>query len=186
MSSVLRKPTRVTFEEYIAFEETATVRHELIDGTLFAMVGGSDAHELITGRLFLRIAGHLADRCQVFQSGMRLKVEHAHDSDGYYPDILVSCDPADRERMFRRSPILLIEVLSPSTERPDRGEKKLNYLQIPSLQEYLLVAQDKPNVEIMRRRTSWAVEELYPDDTLNMESVGLSLSLSDIYNTIRF
>ena len=186
MSSALRKPTRMTFDEYLAFEETATIRHELIDGMLFAMSGGTDAHSLICTNLTLAIAGPLLGKCQVFQAGMKLKVEHAHESDGYYPDIMVSCDPTDRERMFRKAPLLLIEVLSPSTERLDRGEKKLNYLQIPSLQEYVLVAQDKPKVEIMRRRTSWTVEELYPGDTLTLESMDLALPLSDIYRTIVF
>jgi Uma2 family endonuclease len=186
MNSALRKPTRMTFDEYLAFEDTATVRHELIDGMLFAMSGGTDAHELITGNLFANIRTPLLGKCQVFQAGMKLKVEHARESDGYYPDIIVSCDPADRDRMFRKAPLLLIEVLSPSTERLDRGEKKLNYLQIPSLQEYVLVAQDKPKVEIMRRRTSWTVEELYPGETLTLESVALSLPLADIYRTITF
>jgi Uma2 family endonuclease len=184
--TALRKPQRMTFDDYLAFEDATTTRHELIDGMVFAMSGGTDAHEIVTGNLFAEIRGPLLGKCQVFQAGMKLKVEHARDSDGYYPDILVSCDPADRNRLFRQSPLLLIEILSPSTERLDRGEKKLNYLQIPSLQEYVLVAQDKPKVEIMRRRTSWVVEELYPGDTLTLESVGLTLPLATIYQTITF
>jgi Uma2 family endonuclease len=184
--TALRKPQRMTFDEYLSFEDSTQTRHELIDGMVFAMSGATDAHNLISGDLFLMIAGPLLGKCQVFQHGMKLKVEHARDSDGYYPDILVSCDPTDRNRLFRQAPLLLIEVLSPSTERLDRGEKKLNYLQIPSLQEYVLVAQDKPKVEIMRRRTSWVVEELYPGDTLALESVGLTLPLADIYRTITF
>jgi Uma2 family endonuclease len=184
--TAVRKPERMTFDDYLAFEETATTRHELIDGMLFAMSGGTDAHQLIAGDLFLLIAGPLRGKCQVFQSGMKLKVEHARESDGYYPDIMVSCDLSDRDRMFRKAPLLLVEVLSPSTERLDRGEKKLNYLQIPSLQEYVLVAQDKPKVEMMRRRTSWTVEELYPGETLTLESIGLTLPLADIYRTITF
>ncbi len=186
MNSPLKKPSRVTFDEYLAFEETSTIRHELIDGTLFAMSGGTDAHNLICTNLLLLVAGPLLGKCQVFQAGMKLKVEHARDNDGYYPDIMVSCDPADRDKLFRRAPLLLMEVLSQSTERLDRGEKKLNYLQIPSLREYVLVAQDKPKVEIMRRETSWAVEELYSADTLDLKSVGLSLPLSEIYRTIVF
>lgn len=186
MTSALRKPQRMTFDDYLAFEDATLTRHELIDGMVFAMSGATDAHELVTGNLFLQIAGSLLGKCQVFQAGMKLKVEHARDSDGYYPDILVSCDPADHNRLFRKAPLLLIEVLSPSTERLDRGEKKLNYLQIPCLQEYVLVAQDKPKVEIMRRSTSWAVEELYPGDTLELDSVGLKIPLSTIYQTITF
>ena len=186
MSTALRKSGRVTFEEYLAFEETAEVRHELVDGVLFAMSGGTDAHNLITGNLFLDIAGPLRGKCQVFQGQMKLKVAHQVSGDGYYPDIMVSCSPGDRERLFRKEPVLLIEVLSDSTERIDRGEKRINYLQIPSLQEYVLVAQDAPRLEVMRRRNAWSVEHLFMDDTLVLESVGLSLPVQNIYQQIRF
>jgi Uma2 family endonuclease len=141
MSIALRQPRRVSFDEWLAFEETTELRHELINGALFAMSGASDSHNIIVGNLFLQIAGPLMGRCQTFQGMMKLKVDHSIDSDGYYPDILVSCAPTDRERLFRREPVLLIEVLSPSTERTDRGEKLLNYLQITSLIEYLIVSQ---------------------------------------------
>jgi Uma2 family endonuclease len=186
MSAALRKSTRVSFEDYLAFEDSATERHELIDGMIFAMAGGTDVHHLIAGNLFLHIAGPLLGRCQVFQGGMKLRVDHQSDSDGYYPDIMVSCSPADRERLFRKEPTLLIEVMSPSTARLDRGEKKLNYLQIPSLLEYVLVAQDIPKVEVMRRSNAWITQELFPGDTLELDSVGLKIPLASIYQTISF
>jgi Uma2 family endonuclease len=186
MVSVARKPSRISFDDYLAMEETTPVRHELIDGVLFAMAGGSDAHHLICTNLTLLIGGPLLGKCQTFQGGMKLRVDHLADSDGYYPDLMVSSAATDREKLFRREPILLIEVLSPSTARLDRGEKRLNYLQIPSLIEYVLVAQDIPKVEIMRRREAWATQELYPGDTLELESVGLKIPLAAIYQTITF
>jgi Uma2 family endonuclease len=82
--------------------------------------------------------------------------------------------------------VLLIEVTSPSTARLDRGEKRLNYLQIPSLLEYVLVAQEIPKVEIMRRSEAWVTRELFPGDALELDSVGLKLPLADIYQTITF
>jgi Uma2 family endonuclease len=184
--SALRKPGRVTFDEYLAFEETCEARHELVGGVLFAMSGGTDRHNIITGNLFLHIAGPLIGKCQVFQGQMKLKVEHQTDGDGYYPDILASCTETDRERLYRREPVLLIEVLSDSTERYDRGDKMLNYLQIPSLQEYVLVAQDVPHVEIMRRRQAWKPDYLFMNDTLVLESVGLNIPVSAIYQTLTF
>ena len=186
MSTALRRPQRVTFDEYLAFEETSTVRHELINGVIFAMSGGSDSHNIITGNLFLQIAGPLLGKCQTFQGQMKLKVDHQTDGDGYYPDIMVSCAPTDRERYFRKEPVLLIEVLSPSTEALDRGGKFGNYAQIPSLQEYVLVAQDVPQVEVMRRRNAWRPEFLFMDDTLVLESVGLSVPVTTIYQTLTF
>ncbi len=186
MSVALRKPNRVTFDEYLVFEETSETRHELINGVLFAMSGGTDRHNLITGNLFLQIAGPLLGKCQTFQGQMKLKLDHATDVDGYYPDIMVSCAPTDRERLYRKEPVLLIEAPSPSTEALDRGGKFGNYVQIPSVQEYLLVAQDVPQVEIMRRRNAWRPEFLFMDDTLVLESVGLSIPLTAIYQTIDF
>lgn len=186
MSVAVRRPARVTFDEYLAFEEASEARHELINGALFAMSGGTDRHNLITGNLFLRIAGPLLGKCQTFQGQMKLRVNHAAGGDGYYPDIMVSCAPTDRERLYRQEPVLLIEVLSPSTERADRGDKLVNYLQIPSLQEYVLVAQDVPQVELMRRRQAWNPEFLFMPDTLVLESVGLTVPVTSIYQTLTF
>ena len=186
MSAALQKSSRMTFDEYLAFEETSTVRHELIGGVLFAMTGGTDTHNLIAGNLFLHIAGPLIGKCQTFQGQMKLRVTHLPDSDGYYPDIMVTCSPTDRDKLYRSQPVLLIEVLSPTTARFDRGEKRLNYLQIPSLLEYVLVSQDVPRAEIMRRRNAWATEDLDMNDTLVLESVGLTIPVSAIYQTITF
>jgi Uma2 family endonuclease len=186
MSSALRKSARMNFDEYLAFEEAATTRHELIDGVLFAMSGGTDVHHLICTNLTVLIGGPLIGKCQVFQGGMKLRVDHRSDGDGYYPDIMVSCSQTDRERLYRKEPVLLIEVTSPSTARLDRGEKRLNYLQIPSLLEYVLVAQEIPKVEIMRRSEAWVTRELFPGDALELDSVGLKLPLADIYQTITF
>ena len=186
MSVALRKDAKMTFDEFLAFEETSTVRHELINGVMFAMSGGTDRHNIINGNLFLKIAGPLLGSCQTFQGQMKLKVAHQVDGDGYYPDLMVSGSPTDRERLYRQEPVLLIEVLSPSTERGDRGEKFLNYTQVPSLREYVLVAQDVPRVEVFRRRLAWQTEFLFMKDTLILESVGLSIPVLDIYQTLSF
>lgn len=186
MNGALRKSGRMTFDAYLAFEDTTETRHELMDGIVYAMSGASDVHNLICGNLFLLIGGPMLGKCQVFQSGVKLKVYHARDSDGYYPDVMVSCAPTDRDCLYRQEPVLLVEVMLPSTARVDRGEKRLNYLQIPSLVEYVLVAQDIPKVEVMRRRTSWSTEEFYPGETLTLDSVGLTLAMDDIYRTISF
>lgn len=152
MNVALRQPRRVTFDEWLAFEETSEQRHDLVNGVIFAMSDSSDRHNLICGNLFLLVAGPLLGKCQTFSGMMKLEAEHQADGDSYYPDLMVSCSPTDRERLFRKKPVLLIEVLSPSTEAVDRGTKYNSYIQIPSLQEYVLIAQDVPQIEIMRRR----------------------------------
>ncbi len=186
MSIPLRKPSRVTFDEYLEFEEAAAIRHELIEGVIFAMSGGSDAHNIICTNLTHEIGGPLRGKCQTFQGQIKLEVEHHDDGDGYYPDLLVTCAPTDRERLFGKKPVLLVEVLSPSTEGLDRGGKFANYIRIPSLQEYVLVAQDVPQIEIMRRRKAWQPDFLFMGDTVELESVGLSIPVAAIYQTLTF
>ena len=186
MSSAIRKSNRMSFDDFLVFDEAATTRHELIGGTVFAMSGGTDTHNLICTNLTLLIAAPLKGRCQTFQGQMKLRVDHVSDSDSYYPDIMVTCAPTDRDKLFRREPILLIEVLSPSTARLDRGEKRLNYMQVPSLLDYVLVSQDVPVVEVMRRRTGWVTEDFHLPDTVSLESVSLTLRVADIYDGISF
>jgi Uma2 family endonuclease len=184
--SALQKPHRVTFDEYVAFEETSEARHELINGVVFAMSGSPDTHNLICTNLVLLIAGPLKGRCQTFQGMMKLRVAHQSDSDGYYPDIMVACQPNDRERLFRSEPTLLIEVLSPSTERVDRGEKLLNYLNIPSLQTYVIISQAVPQVEVISREEAWKPQYLFLRDTLVLTRLGLNIPVTSIYDTISF
>jgi Uma2 family endonuclease len=101
----------------------------------------------------------------------------------YYPDLSVTCDPNDRERYFKERPKLLVEVLSPSTERIDRNEKLINYRQLPSLEEYLLVSQTAPWVGVYRRDVSghWASETVQTQGHLTLESVGLTMTLAEVY-----
>lgn len=186
MNIALRQPRRVSFKEYLAFEETSEVRHELIEGVIFAMSGGSDAHNIICTNLTIEIGAPLRGKCQTFQGQMKLKVEHQYDGDGYYPDLMVTCSSTDRERLYRKEPVLLVEVLSPSSESLDRGGKFANYTSIPSLQEYVLVAQDVPQIEIMRRRNAWKPDFIFMSDTLVLESVGLSIPVANIYQTLAF
>ncbi|HRD74813.1 MAG TPA: Uma2 family endonuclease [Hyphomicrobiaceae bacterium] len=204
--SAIRELKRSTVEDYLAVDAASPIGHEFRDSVIYARGGATNDHGRLAGNLFAATHGVLPPRCDVFMGDMRLKLralsddayyypdvlatcsdlDRARDSDVYYPGIMVSCAASDRDRMFRREPILLIEVLSPSTGRLDRSEKRLKYLQIPTLQEFVLVAHDRPMVEILRRRTSWLVEEHFPGDTLTLESVGISLPLAEIYRTNTF
>jgi Uma2 family endonuclease len=186
LSEALRKPRRVTPEEYLAFENESELRHEYVDGVLYAMVGGTDRHNLIAGNLFNALFNHLPDRCQVFEQTMRLRMLIERAQRFYYPDILVSCSELDRAELYREQPILLAEVLSPSTERADRTDKFSAYVTVDTLQEYVLVAQDVPQVEVFRRRNAWQVETFFATDTIALESVELTFPVSQIYRRIRF
>lgn len=104
----------------------------------------------------------------------------------YYPDVMVTCDPRDTDRYFSRFPKVLIEVLSPETERTDRREKFLSYTQIETLEEYVLVAQDKMEVTVFRRANKWQPEIANkPDLQLRLPSLDFALPLSAVYEGVK-
>jgi Uma2 family endonuclease len=172
--------------EYFAFEESTPLKHEYVDGFVYAMAGATDRHNLIAQNLVIALRSLRPAGCQVFISDMKLKVRLMAAEIYYYPDVLVSCAATDRNPLFREQPVLLIEVASPSTERIDRGEKLNAYRQIPSLAEYVIIAQDQPQIEVYRRRTGWVREVLEPDQVLTLECVGLTLPTSEVYTDVGF
>ena len=179
------RQTTISVDDYLAGELQAEQRHEYIDGQVYAMTGASDRHGLIANALAFALTPAARRKgCQLFTSDMKLRLEIGGKTCFYYPDLLLSCDPQDREPYFRRSPCLIVEVLSESTARIDRREKLLAYQTIPSLQSYLLIEQERRHVELYRRGTGWQAEH-YGDsalpNTLPIECLGTSLSLDDIY-----
>lgn len=177
----------LTVEEYFKFEQDAEIRHEYVAGQIFAMAGASEEHNLIVGNIFALLRPHLrGSPCRTFVSDMKVKVKLQTADIFYYPDLLVTCDRNDNERYFKTSPNLIVEVLSDSTTTTDRREKRINYQTLESLQEYVLVSQDTIRVEIYRRddNGNWTVETLDQDDNLQLNSVGLSLTMADIYEDV--
>src|SRR5437660_9009490 len=147
MSRLKVKPY-LSVAEYLAGERDSDVRHEYVDGQVYAMAGASDRHNRIALNIASRLNEHLVnDECEAFVSDMKIKVEEALY---YYPDVVVTCDPPGGDAYFRTQPRLIVEVTSPSTERVDRYEKLHAYRRIESLQEYVLVSQDAPLIEVHR------------------------------------
>ncbi|MEA5514532.1 Uma2 family endonuclease [Nodularia sp. UHCC 0506] len=177
----------LTVAEYLEAEKSSDIRHEYIAGQIFAMAGASEEHNLISGNIYNLLRSHLrGSSCRAFMSDMKVKVKVQNAEILYYPDILVTCDPEDKERYFKTHPSLIIEVLSDSTETTDKREKRLNYQMLDSLQEYVLVYQNQIKVEVYRREISgnWSMEILDKDDKLRLDSVGLNLTMADIYEDI--
>lgn len=171
----------ITVEEYLDGEQRSEIRHEYIDGLVYAMGGASDRHGLIVNALAYALTPAARQRqCQLFTSDMKVRLNIADKPIFYYPDLLLSCDPADREAYFRARPCLIVEVLSETTERIDRREKLLAYQTLPSLQEYLLVARDAKRVEIHRRSQNW-LPEYHADGALRLDCLDTELKLDDIY-----
>ncbi len=178
----------VSPEDYLRLENDRAddgTRCEYNNGQIYAMAGASRNHNLLSGALFVRLYTHLSNtRCQVFQSDMKVAIETLGDMRFYYPDVQVSCED-ETDTYANKSPCLIIEVLSVSTVQKDRSEKLSGYRLIPALQEYVLCSQDSPYVEIYRRRNEWKLEYFTTGQVVRLESVGLDLSVDELYHFLK-
>lgn len=178
------KPHLITPEQYLALEEQSPEKNEFVAGEVHAMAGTTVRHNRINLRLASRLMSHLAGHpCEVFMAD--IKVHAARTNAFYYPDVVVRCNAEALvgETRVIADPTLIIEVLSPSTEAIDRREKLSAYRQIPSLQEYVLVAQDERSVEIYRRQgdIGWMYLAFTANEVASLTSIKLDLPLADIY-----
>ncbi len=180
----------LTPEAYLVLEREATIRSEYFNGQVYAMAGASRAHNLIAGNILSGLHAQLRTRtCQVYANDMRVKI---FPTELYtYPDVVVVCDEPrfeDAELDTLLNPTVLIEVLSPTTEAYDRGEKFAQYRQVASLSEYILVAQNCVRVEhYLRQGTQWLLTAFgKQDDVLNFVSIGCELSLREVYAKVEF
>ncbi len=179
----------ITPEEYLERERHAETKSEYLRGEVFAMAGGSSNHALLTVNLASELRQQLRKRpCRVFSSDLRLCV---NESGLYtYPDVMVICGDLafpDNRQDTVTNPLLIVEVLSDSTKNYDRGQKFQYYRSLPSLMEYLTVAQDEVHVEQYARQTSgqWLLTEYSdPGATVNLPSLQIELRTSDIYEKI--
>ena len=170
-------------EEYLAWEAEQEGKHEFLAGEIFAMVGASDRHVTISLNLAAAIRNQLrGGHCRVYVADMKLRVDAVNA--WFYPDVMVTCDPADHQRdMDKASPVLIIEVLSPSTEAFDRGGKFAAYRTLPSLSEYLLIDPDSGRLELYRRNTEnqWVLHAPEGDTPLELSSIELSLDRATVF-----
>lgn len=178
------QPRRYTPKEYFALEARSEVRHEYFEGEVFAMAGASVTHNLIKGNFIAGLRPGVRQRgCRYVDENVRLAV--SEEVFYTYPDVMVSCDPADRHESYTwRQPVLIAEVLSPSTSEYDRTTKFENYQKIPSLRHYLLISQSAWIVEWFRRDEAgqWIYTLLTgPDSTLKIPDLGLVLPLRELY-----
>lgn len=183
---IAAKPEPVRVEDYLRDEQLTDTRHEYLGGQVVAMGGASDRHGLIAGELFALLKPSARRKgCQVFIADMKVRIDHDGASYFYYPDVLLSCDAADRESAYyRRSPCFIAEVLSPTTERIDSREKLLAYRLLPSLREYLLLRQDRMQADFYQRRDDgqWQHQCLVnPDELLVLACVQEQIALRDVY-----
>lgn len=184
MTQLVRQ--RFTFAEYVQLDEDTGYKHEYLDGMVWAMAGGSPDHAAVAGNILTLFNNALRSRrCRAFTSDLRVRIEAT--GLGTYPDVSVVCDeleldPEDPKRHTVLNPCVLVEVLSPSTEEYDRGEKLDHYKKIPSLNEVLLVAHDSQHVELWRRQDGdWVRHDVDAPESVHLESLGCELPLEEIY-----
>lgn len=180
-------PDPLTVDEFLTIPWPEGLRHELHDGHVVAMVPPMRAHSTLVINLAVAIRPHLARSCDVLTEAGVLSPARARSY--YQVDLLVTCEPPEPRQRTIHAPILLVEVLSPSTQAIDRNRKLPDYRQLASVQEVVLVDSEAMHVELYRRfdGTRWLSEILRdPTDVLHLDSVGLDLALADLYRRVVF
>jgi Uma2 family endonuclease len=178
-------------DQYLKIERAAEFRHEYFQGKMYAMSGTSYRHVVIKGNFTFHLRLGLNQRpCTVANNDLRLRI--SVDGLYTYPDVVVICgEPkfADNQKDTLLNPVLIIEVLSPSTEAYDRGFKSAQYRALESLQEYALVSQTEPRVEVFHRQAggTWLLTEFIGlEAECNLKSVDCAIALSDVYTKVSF
>ncbi len=184
MPRVAEQTKIVTVTEYLEFEETATDKHEFVDGQIFAMAGASNAHNRISLRLAALLLEAETGHCRTFSSDMRLQIGEIY----YYPDVMVTCSEIDLGKNSQTRPCAIIEVLSSSTADIDRSEKWQNYQKLESLKTYVLLDQTQIRAEVYQRLDdeTWQYKPLESGSKLKIPCLNLSIALEDIYRGVEF
>jgi Uma2 family endonuclease len=175
----------MTEAEYLATEPDALDRREYLDGYAYEMAESSSNHNLIAGNLACEFRNHLKGKtCAVFMSQLKLVLPSAAGENYVYPDVIVDCSTFDGNSYFIDAPTLLVEVLSDSTRKLDLTTKLSRYIQIPSLQEYVLVEQGFVQVLVLRKNQGWFPYTYFLGDDVTFESIGLALPVEAIYERV--
>jgi Uma2 family endonuclease len=173
----------MNFQEFLDWDATQTQRCELVNGEIFAMASAEDRHVTVALNVAMALRQHLqGGPCRTYMSDMKLRVA-ARDS-VFYPDVMVTCSAADHaNKLVKSEPVLLVEVLSPSTAGYDRGEKFAHYRHIQSLREYVLVDLDTRQTDVFRMRPDglWVLHPVEPGDAVWLASVELSISAERLF-----
>jgi Uma2 family endonuclease len=183
------KPQYHTVEEYLALEEQAQTKSEYIDGWIRAMTGAKFRHVRVATNSLISLGIQLRGKpCMPLSSDMKVRIDRDGTKRSYYPDVQVVCQPNDPLSVFQDQPVLIIEVLSPSTRRYDLDEKMAAYLTIPSLECYIALEQHQPIAIVMRRANGGFLREMVEgiEQTIDLPFLGCSLPMRDIYEGIAF
>ena len=180
------KVAEYSADEYLAWESTRTDKNEFLRGEVLPKSGATRKHVTAVADVAIILSNHLrGSACRVYISDMKLRIEAADAF--FYPDVLVTCDAQDHEAdTFMLSAVLIVEVLSPSTEAYDRGEKFAAYRKVPTLREYLLIDPESRRVEVYRASTQgqWVLTEVELSGTLSLASVDIEVPVQQLFENV--
>ncbi|MDX1656437.1 MAG: Uma2 family endonuclease [Candidatus Competibacteraceae bacterium] len=179
--------SHLSHEDYFALEQAEDQRYEYLAGDIFAMTGGTERHALISMNVGASLFNAFRDKpCRVYGPDMKLHIT-AHDK-FCYPDAMVLCQEGRRLERYVENPLLIVEVLSESTESYDRGLKFEHYRSIEGLQYFLLLSQDRPHAELYQRQGAnlWTFQEVNGEEHLILEDGDIVLSLAELYRNVEF
>jgi len=175
------KKVPISIEEYLDAEPFSSVKHELINGDIYAMAGASTNHNRIVANFSRELGNCLKNKpCEPFVADMKVQV----NNNFFYPDVLVVCDHQANDIGVTDAPVILVEVLSKSTRQIDHTLKRTEYQQLPSLMEYVIIEQDVVDIEICRRNNHWQPEHYYLGDEVFFESIDFKSSVAEIYERV--
>ena len=179
--------TRLSLAAFLDWEATQPERHEYVRGEVFAMTGASLNHNRVALNLHGLLWAHLrGSPCEVFASDVQVRVDAADAV--FYPDLVITCSADDRQQQRTlREPVLIVEVLSPSTAGYDLGAKFAHYRRLASLQEYVTIDPDAPLVQVFRRSPDgWTLHAAEAGDTVGFASIDLCVPIAAVYEDVRF
>ncbi|WP_305907554.1 Uma2 family endonuclease [Methylomarinum sp. Ch1-1] len=172
---------RISAEDYLQYELSTDVKHQLVDGEIFAMGGASENHNLLAGNIFSEFKNRLKGcPCRTFMADMKLRVAE----DFFYPDVMVVCQEDKENDYYKTSPTVVVEVLSKSTRKFDQTQKRLRCQQLPTLEEYVLVEQDKGEIQVFSRKDGWQSFYYYLGDQITFNSLNITVPVEAIYDQV--
>ncbi|KJV07566.1 Uma2 family endonuclease [Methylocucumis oryzae] len=173
----------VSEEDYLKGELTSEIKHELIDGHVYAMAEVSENHDRISGNIYRKFGNHLENSsCEPFTSNMKLKTPTGNFR---YPDCMVICHKDDESHYYKTKPVILVEVISRSTRKIDEKDKLIEYINIPTLQEYVLIEQDFVDITVYRKSDDWRSMHYFLGESVHFESIDLTLPVEAIYHRVQ-
>ena len=182
MATTVRR-VHYTYAEYLALEAQSSVRHEYLDGEIYAMAGGSPDHAALAAAMIAALGRRLPSGYRVFTSDLRLRIPETGLST--YPDAAVVCGGtvrAEDDPLAVVNPVVVVEVTSPSTEAYDRGEKLRHYKSLPSVREIVIASHREPRLTLYRRQDDgWVEESAGAGETLSLDGVANRIAVDEVY-----